>query len=97
MATTTGRGLGWAHQRERAADLTALVQGSPCPLCRRPMYHPQQRLDLDHSVPRALGGGAAPRRLTHTSCNRRAGALLRILLMQQRRNGFGRSRNSRRW
>jgi hypothetical protein len=34
MVTTTDRGLGWAHQRKRAAALTALVQGSPCSLSR---------------------------------------------------------------
>jgi hypothetical protein len=44
IVTTADRGLGWPHQRQRAAALAALTPGSPCPLCWLPMY-PRQRLD----------------------------------------------------
>ena len=99
MVTTTSRGLGWVHQRARAAALNTMRQGEPCPLCDRPMYYPEQALDLDHVVPRVLGGGTGPRQLTHSSCNRSAGALLRILLQRRHDNAAQapRSRNSRQW
>lgn len=106
MVTTTERGLGWRHQQERAALLAKLIPGQPCPLCGYPMYHPEQRLDLDHHIPRALGG-EGPRRLVHARCNRRAGALLGAALRRARRasssvGGFSGEgcqfvRSSRRW
>lgn len=68
-------GLRWQHQQARQRALAALVEGTPCPLCGRPMSR-LQRLDLDHVVPRATGGATGPTRLTHESCNRRRGALL---------------------
>lgn len=73
--STTSRGLGWQHQQARAAALRALVPGTPCPFCGDPMFAEQQ-LDYDHAVPRALGGHNGPRRLAHSSCNRKAGRLL---------------------
>jgi 5-methylcytosine-specific restriction endonuclease McrA len=73
--STTAKGLGWAHQRARAAALAALVPGTPCPYCRRPML-PGQALDLDHLIPRSRGGAGGPVRLAHASCNRRAGQQL---------------------
>ena len=83
--TTTERGLGWSHQQERAAALAAFVPGAGCPLCGRPMWR-SQRLDLDHSVPRAFGG-QGPRRLAHATCNRRAGAILGNQLRGAARRG----------
>lgn len=94
-ATTTERGLGWAHQQERQRALARLQPGAPCPLCGHPM-HPRQRLDLDHSVPRALGG-RGPRRLAHARCNRQAGQRLGIALQQQRQRARTSQANSRRW
>jgi hypothetical protein len=92
--------VGWVGitSEPRAAALNTMLQGEPCPLCDRPMYYPEQTLDLDHAVPRVLGGGTGTRRLTHSSCNRSAGALLRIML--RRRDGAAqtpRSRRSRQW
>lgn len=74
MATTTRRGLGWAHQAERRRLLPA-AYGRPCPFCGQPMLRGQP-LDLDHAVPRALGGDRGPRRIAHAACNRRAGSHL---------------------
>jgi 5-methylcytosine-specific restriction endonuclease McrA len=74
--TTTEKGLGYAHQRLRAALLAALVPGSRCPRCGEPMWARYQALDLDHAVPRSQGGAAGPSRLAHASCNRRHGAQL---------------------
>lgn len=78
--TTTGRGLGWKHQTERRRLLPG-AYGQPCPfwgtdpLCVGVMLR-GQALDLDHAVPRALGGDKGPRRIAHAACNRRAGARL---------------------
>lgn len=69
--TTTERGLGWAHQKRRAALLAAHVDGTACPICRRPM-HTGQGLDADHTVPRSKVGTAADR-LAHATCNRSRG------------------------
>lgn len=98
MATTTESGLGWRQQQERAAALGALDPGEPCPLCGYPMYHPEQRLDLDHSVPRALGGDG-PRRLALARCNRRAGGRLGNQLRWRRAVSSSTSgvRTSRQW
>lgn len=67
---------GEAHKRARAAALAALREGEDmCPFCRRPMLA-AQRLDYDHALPVSQGGADGPRRLSHASCNRAAGARL---------------------
>lgn len=66
---------GWAHRQARKAALAALVDGTRCYYCRKPMAR-WMALDLDHSVPVALGGSGGPTRLVHRSCNSRAGAVL---------------------
>lgn len=63
------------HRDARAAALAALVDGTPCPLCGEPMDH-GQRLQLDHVTPVVHGGLAGAGRLTHGSCNERAGQRL---------------------
>jgi 5-methylcytosine-specific restriction endonuclease McrA len=73
--TTTERGLGGAHQAARRAAMKALRDGDPCALCGHGM-HRDQALDLDHAIPRALGGADGPLRLAHARCNRSAGARL---------------------
>lgn len=95
--SSTIRGLGYEHRRERARLLPA-AYGQTCPFHtvdpRCPGVMEQgQALDLDHSVPRALGGHAAPRRMAHAGCNRRAGARLGGKLRHQHRDGG----TSRRW
>lgn len=66
--STTARGYGYEHRRIRQALLAALVPGTPCPHCQRPMQ-PGMDLDLDHTDDRSGYRG-----LAHRSCNRRAGA-----------------------
>lgn len=68
---TTSKGLGWSHQKRRAALLRALVDGTPCAECGLPMDRSQQ-LDADHSIPRSQGGTRADR-LLHATCNRSRG------------------------
>jgi hypothetical protein len=47
------------HQKERAAARAALIEGTLGELCGRPMYR-VQKLDLDHLMPRAVGGEGSP-------------------------------------
>jgi 5-methylcytosine-specific restriction endonuclease McrA len=89
--TTTQRGLGWAHQVARRRLLLA-AYGQPCPICGRVM-RPDQALDLDHTIPRVLGGSRGPLRIAHASCNRRSGAVLRNRLARERKT----PRRSRDW
>ena len=70
---TSRSGLGWPHQKARKAALARLRDGDPCPRCGQPMYR-AQRLDLDHVIPRVLGGGQGPKVLSHAACNRSHGA-----------------------
>jgi hypothetical protein len=64
------------HQKARAQALALLVDGTPCPRCKRPMHH-WQKLDYDHVVPLCLGGAMDGQRLlSHAKCNRSAGAAL---------------------
>jgi hypothetical protein len=72
--STTERGLGGDHQKRRRL-LLPYAYDTPCPLCGRLMLK-GQFLDLDHEIPRVLGGTDGPVRITHRSCNRRLGARL---------------------
>jgi hypothetical protein len=69
-------GLGATHQQARRTALANLLDGiDRCPYCMRPM-HRRQRLDLDDFPARilAMRAGITPvKRLSHRSCNRRAG------------------------
>jgi hypothetical protein len=84
--TTEQRGLGWQHRKLRAALIPAAI-GRPCPLqgprCDRVMTDPK-RMELDHTVPRALGGRVGDR-IVCMPCNRGRGAALGNKLRQDRR------------
>lgn len=69
------RGLGTPHRTDRKRKMAALIDGTRCPRCGRPMYR-WQHLDLDHVTPRMLGGAGGQTVLTHRHCNRSAGATL---------------------
>ena len=71
---TAERGLGGEHQKARRL-LLPLAYGQECPLCGRVMLE-GQHLDLDHVIPRVMGGAGGPVRIAHRSCNRRLGARL---------------------
>lgn len=76
MPTTTERGLGWEHQKQRRRLLTRHTDGTPCEHCRQPMYR-AQALQADHETPRSLGGKRADR-LLHAWCNESRGNGTRI-------------------
>ncbi len=77
-------GLGWAYRKNRAAAISAMPDGTPCPLCGQPMFK-TQKLHYDHIVPRALGGAGGPCQIAHAICNMRAGQRLRTQLYRGRR------------
>lgn len=60
--TTTQRGLGWDHQKQRDRLIRAHVDGTICWWCGLPMFK-TQRLEADHSLPRSQGGTKADRLL----------------------------------
>lgn len=74
---THRKGLGNRHRLQRERLLRVLPDLSPCPICGEVMRKGIDRLDADHSQPRALYG---PRqladRITHSACNRSEGARL---------------------
>ncbi|NKS94629.1 hypothetical protein GS876_10395 [Rhodococcus hoagii] len=85
--TTTQKGLGWQHQKERDALLRVHVDGTPCWWCGLPMYRDRTNnwdhnptsndrasgsLAADHSHARAQGGIKADR-LLHGWCNKQRG------------------------
>ncbi len=82
--TTTQRGLGAPHQQQSKRMRKNMRQGQPCCICGQPMYH-WQPIELDHLVPRALGGIGGPTALAHQHCNRRQGAILGNRLRARRR------------
>lgn len=71
MATTTQRGLGWQHQKQRARLLRQHQDGDLCGHCGKPMYK-SQPLQADHTLPRSMGGTKADR-LLHAWCNESRG------------------------
>jgi 5-methylcytosine-specific restriction endonuclease McrA len=82
--TTTQRGLGRQHQLQRKRLLRTAL-GTWCPLrlpgCDGLMINPS-RMDLDHTIPRALGGTTGDR-IVCSHCNRSAGATLGNQMRQQ--------------
>lgn len=80
-ASATARGMGYAHQQTRKA-LLPYAYGTPCPICGNEMQV-GQALDLDHEIPRSLGGVDGPKRMTHASCNRSRGNGTKKSIVQQ--------------
>jgi hypothetical protein len=70
--TTTQRGYGTRHQRDRVFLLANSV-GLPCPLCGETMQA-DQPLDLDHSTPLIDDPFSSGDRIVHARCNRGRGA-----------------------
>lgn len=86
----------WEHRRARAAALADLAPGTACPYCGGPMSRGEY-LDFDHYPPLAIPIPATiirVRRLTHRSCNRRAG---QAISAARRRTGRARGANSHAW
>lgn len=71
--STAQRGYGAAHRRRRRV-LLPLAIGKNCPMCDEIMLA-SQKLELDHSIPVALGGLIGDR-IVHGKCNLREGAKL---------------------
>lgn len=73
--TTTERGYGADHQRQREHLLKVTPEGWPCWWCGQPMLTKTDpgSLDADHSEPLSLGGRGKADRLMHGSCNRQRG------------------------
>lgn len=79
--TTSAKGLGWTHQKQRAKLMRRLVDGTPCPWCGRPMHKkPELNFDrrplaADHTQSRAEFGtrGNLADRLMHFTCNSQRG------------------------
>ncbi len=65
--STTEKGLGWAHRKQVTRLKAQHIDGTPCPICHKPMYL-SQGLTGEHTTPRSLGGGLADS-LAHPSCN----------------------------
>lgn len=72
--TTTQRGLGYRHRKQRDYLISVHVDGTACWWCGEPMYRDPDRnpdgrpLSADHTVPRSKGGTLADR-LLHWQCN----------------------------
>lgn len=73
---------GAQHNRARQALLADLIDGDHCPRCTRPMWT-WQLLEADHLTrPALLYPGALPDTLSHRTCNRTAGWMLRDIVKQ---------------
>ena len=93
QGNTTQVGLGYReHQKPRQHAISAMPDGTSCPLCGQPMHKDKTRnwdgqpLHYDHVIARAYGdaGRRGPRRLTHATCNIRAGQAVRAQLRPRR-------------
>ena len=73
--TTTEKGLGWDHQKQRERLIRTHRDNTPCWWCELPMYRTKTRnwdgepLHADHTQARANGGHKADR-LLHGRCNK---------------------------
>lgn len=83
--TTTERGYGTQHQKQRRILLARHTDGTPCPECGKPMYKTAAKnfdgaaLEADHGPGSALKyaenkQATKATRLLHRTCNRSGGA-----------------------
>jgi len=83
--TTTQRGYGTQHQKQRRKLLAQLKDGTPCPECGKPMFKTASKnfdkaaLEADHGPGNALKyaenkQATKATRLLHRTCNRSGGA-----------------------
>ena len=76
----------WRRLRVWAAYRLAASGSMPCTRCGEPIAY-GERFDLDHLVPRALGGTDGPSNLgvAHPACNRKATPRLSVVPTPSRR------------
>ena len=76
--STTERGYGWKHQKQRERLLRAHKDGAPCWWCGKPMYLDKSKnwdgksLAADHPEPNGARKGLPAKRLLHHNCNSQA-------------------------
>jgi len=84
---------GYRHQLQRAAAITAMPDGTQCPVCGLPMYRDKTRnpdgraLHYDHVIPVSSGGANGPKRLVHGFCNQSLGGQIGARITNGRRWG----------
>jgi len=92
QGTTTERGLGSPHQRIGRQLFAAWKPGDPCARCGLPMLHRWiiqkdgrrvSAIDVD-DFPGRVYGGPQVKRLSHRSCNRRAGQAITAAINRAR-------------
>ena len=77
-ASTTERGYGWKHQKQRERLIYNHRDGTPCWWCGLPMYHNKTKnwdgkpLAADHSNENGARDGQNANRLLHGKCNSQA-------------------------
>ena len=87
--TTTERGYGHEHRKERRRRLANWKPGDPCTYCGKAMLGPPAYIDLGHTPDRTAYTG-----LMHRHCNRSEGAYRGNLMRGRMRIATG---PSRRW
>jgi hypothetical protein len=92
QGTTTERGLGSPHQRIGRQLFAVWKPGDPCARCGQPMWHRWtvtadgrrvSAIDVD-DFPGRIYGGPQVKRLSHRSCNRRAGQAITAAINRAR-------------
>ena len=80
-----GKLIPYAYRQIRKA-MVAMAIGQPCEACGRPLLY-GQKLEVDHRIPVALGGGEdlSNLRVVHRGDNRRAGGALGARIATARR------------
>src|SRR5215472_7037616 len=96
QGSTTQRGYGWDHVKERARQIALWQPGQPCTRCGQPIWHLSvmtvtghriSTVDLAHTPDRTAYEG-----LQHRRCNRAEGAT-RGNLLRNAAKGWASARN----